>query len=258
MAVTSKPWRIIVAFVLVALVASAFIGCLGNQGQGIERIQDRGRLIIGTSSGFPPFEMINTTSGDVEGIDIDIARAIAESLNVTLEVQDLGFDVLVGSVTGGSIDMALAGMTITAERNESVTFSNPYYSADQAILVAADDTTIAGPDDLEGLTIAVNTGTTGDFWVADNLVAEGLVDEADVSKFDFASDAILALTTGSVDAVIIDDAVARNYVELNPDDIKVADVIVTNEFYGIAMNKGDTDLIQHVNELLAEMEASGD
>ena len=255
-----KNYRALKAFgivIVVALVSSLFLGCLaGGQGATVDAIKKRGTLIVGTSSGFPPFESINRTTGAVEGFDIDIAQKIADELGVELVVQDLDFPVLIGSVKTGLIDMAIAAMTITETRAQSVDFSNSYFRADQAILVTSDRTDINNPDDLTGKKIAVNAATTGYYWVLDNLVSTGKVAESDVHSFGFASDAILELTSGRVDAVVIDKPVADAYVARST-GLKAVYTIVTNEHYGIAMKKGSTDLVDFVNNVLKGMTDSG-
>jgi polar amino acid transport system substrate-binding protein len=243
--------------VVVALLSSLFLGCLaGGRGPTIDAIKERGTLIVGTSTGFPPFESINRTTGAPEGFDIDIAKRIADELGVELVVQDLEFSVLVGSVKTGLIDFAIAGMTILETRNQSVTFSDSYFRADQAILVLSDRTNINNVDDLTGKKIAVNAATTGYYWVLDNLVSTGKVAEADVHSFGFASDAILELTSGRVDAVVIDKPVADAYVARST-GLEVVYTIVTNEHYGIAVKKGSTDFIEFVNKVLKDMTDSG-
>jgi ABC-type amino acid transport substrate-binding protein len=256
----SKNYRALKAFgiiIVVALLSSSFLGCIGGQQNTVDAIKKRGTLIMGTSGGFPPFEVVNTTTQKLEGLDIDLAQKIANQLGVSLDVRNMDFTALIGAVKTGQIDMAIAGMTITADRNASVTFSNPYFTADQAIVVKSDRTDINSPSDLAGKKISVNQGTTGDMWVADNLVATGIVAAGDVHKFGYASDALLDLFAGRVDALVIDSPVAAAYVATHA-GIKVVYTIVTNEYYGIAMNKNSVELVSFVNDLLVQMEASGE
>lgn len=252
-----RALKVFSVVVVVALLSSLFLGCLaGGQGPTVDAIKKRGTLIVGTSTGFPPFESINRTTGAPEGFDIDIAKRIADEIGVELVVQDLDFSVLVGSVKTGLIDFAIAGMTILETRNQSVTFSDSYFRADQAILVLSDRTDINNLDNLTGKKISVNAATTGYYWVLDNLVSTGKVAEGDVHSFGFASDAILELTSGRVDAVVIDKPVADAYVARST-GLKVVYTIVTNEHYGIAMKKGSTDFIEFVNKVLKDMTDSG-
>jgi polar amino acid transport system substrate-binding protein len=243
--------------IVVALLSSSVLGCLGGGQTTVDAIKKRGTLIMGTSGGFPPFEVVNVTTMKLEGLDIDLAQKVADQLGVSLDVRNMDFTALIGAVKTGQIDMAIAGMTITPDRNASVTFSNPYFRADQAIVVKSDRTDINTPNDLAGKQISVNQGTTGDYWVADNLVATGSVSADNVHKFGYASDALLELVAGRVDALVIDSPVAAAYVAEHA-GIKIVYTIVTNEHYGIAMNKNSVELVKFVNDLLAQMEASGE
>ena len=255
-----ENYRALKAFgiiIVVALLSSSFLGCVGLQ-SSIDSIKKRGTLIVGTSGGFPPFESVNETTQALEGLDIDLAEKIADALDVQLDVRNFqDFAALIGSVKTGQVDMVLAGMSITTDRNKSVTFSIPYFKADQAIVVRSDRTDISSPSDLAGKKISVNQGTTGATWVDDNLVATEMVTANDVHKFGYASDALLELVSNRVDALVIDSPVAAAYVA-NHAGIKIVYTIVTNEYYGIAMNKNSVELIQFVNDLLAQMEASGE
>lgn len=243
--------KVMSVVLVVALVSTLFVGCLGGSNSNyVLTIKNRGSLIVGTSSGFNPFEVYNDTSNKIEGFDIDIAQRIANDLGVRLVVRDMGFEELIGSVKVGTVDMVIAGMTITPERNLSVTFSNPYFNADQAIVVAKDDNNITGPSDLNGKRIAVNLETTGDYWVTDN------VHGASVSRFPFAYEVFLALDSGIVDAVVIDKPVADSYAA-HDSNIKVVYTIATGEHYGIAMRSGNTDFIDFVNSELAAMQSDG-
>jgi ABC-type amino acid transport substrate-binding protein len=255
MTVASKPWKIMVAVIVVALVATSFVGCLGGQQTAIDKIKSRGKLIIGTDATFPPFEQVNTTTHAIEGFDIDIMQKVADRLNVTLEIKNMAFDTIIGGVVANQIDIAAAGMTITDDRNKSILFSDPYINANQAIVIANTTTDIKNDTDLAGKRIAVNLGTTGDIWATENLVDTGKV--YSISRFGTAGDMFAELTSGRVDAVIIDSPVADAFVSKNPGYNKVF-VISTNEFYGFGMNKASTDLRDLVNQVLAEMKASGE
>ncbi|MEM2944411.1 MAG: basic amino acid ABC transporter substrate-binding protein [Methanomassiliicoccales archaeon] len=251
-----KVWVAIGVVVVISLIATSFSGCVGAQ-SSIDVIKKRGKLIVGTSGGFPPFEVVNETTQQLEGLDIDLAYRIGEELGVSVEIRNMDFSALIGAVKTGMIDMAIAGMTITEDRNKSVAFSKPYFRADQAIIVKSTRTDINSPDDLAGKKIAVNQGTTGDFWVEENLVATGKVAPEDVHKFGFASDALLELIADRVDALVIDSPVAEAYVAKTP-GIKIVSTVITNEYYGICMNKNSVELLEFVNDLIDEMQQSGE
>jgi polar amino acid transport system substrate-binding protein len=244
--------KVLSVVLVVALLSTVLVGCLGssNSSSYVQTIKNRGRLIIGTSSGFNPFEVYNDTANTIEGFDIDIAKQIAQGLGVSLEIRDMGFEALIGAVKVGTIDLVIAGMSITPDRNLSVAFSDPYFKADQAIVVKKTTTNINNPADLNGKKIAVNLETTGDYWVTDN------VHGATVSRFPFAYETFLALDSGIVDAVVIDKPVGDAYAAKDT-AIKVVYTILTNEFYGIAIRQSNTDFIAFVNNVLATMQQDG-
>lgn len=228
----------------------------------LEKIQDRGKLIVGTSSGFPPFEMANPSSPyKVEGFDIDLAKKLADRLGVELEVQDLGFDVLIQSVKDKKVDVVFAGMTINPGRAESVLFSNPYFvdqNISQSVIIRNSTTGIEDVDDLAGKVITVNSGTTGYYWVEENLIDTGKVKAGDVIGFSTASDTIQELMRqNGADVIIIDSAVAEEFVREN-NGIHIVFSIPTNENYGAAVKLGETELADEINALLAEMESNGE
>ena len=266
MAKSSKTVKIaaiaIIAVVAVAAIGFVLLGGFADDRSTMEKVKDRGKLIVGTSSGFPPFEMANPNSPyGVEGFDIDLAKKIADKLGVELEVQDLGFDALIQSVKDGKIDLVLAGMTINPDRAKSVLFSSPYFvdqNINQSVIVKNSTTGIASIDDLAGKTITVNSGTTGYYWVEENLINTGKVAASKVIGFGTASDTIQELLrTNGADVIIIDSAVAQEYVAKNA-GIHIAFSIPTNESYGVAMRLGETDLAAEINDLLAEMESNGE
>lgn len=267
MAKSSKTIQIaavaIIAVVAIAAIGFVLLGGLGaDDRSALEKIKDRGKLIVGTSSGFPPFEIANSSAPyGVEGFDIDLAKKLAERLGVELEVQDLGFDVLIQGVKDGKNDVVFAGMTINSDRAKSVLFSNPYFvgqGINQSVIIKNSTTGIEDVDDLAGKVIAVNSGTTGYYWVEENLVNTGKVGVSDVIGYSTASDTIQELMReNGADVIIIDSAVAQEFVK-NNDGIHVAFSIPTNESYGAAVQLGATDLAGEINDLLAEMESNGE
>ena len=162
-----------------------------------------GVLTMATNAYFPPYEYYE---GDaIVGIDAEIAAAVAEKLGLELKIEDMEFDSIITAVTAGKADMGLAGMTVTEERKQNVNFSDSYATGIQAVVVP-EDSDIASVDDLEGKKIGVQLGTTGDIYCSDDY------GEENVEKFNKGNDAIMALVTGKVDAVVIDNEPAKSYV----------------------------------------------
>lgn len=209
---------------------------------------DGGTLRMGTNATFPPYEFVGD-DGNVQGIDADIAAAVADKLGMKLEITDMEFDSLIPALQSDTIDMALAGMTVTPERQESVDFSDSYAKGVQVIIVK-DGSDIASPDDLEGKSIGVQTGTTGDIYCTDDYGQEH------VKQFNNGPLAVAALVNGQVDCVVIDQEPAKNYVAANS-GLKILDTAYADEDYAIAIKKGNTELLDKVNGALKELEGDG-
>ncbi len=206
-----------------------------------------GVLKMVTEATFPPYEYYD---GDaIVGIDVEIAQAIAAELGMELEVQDIAFDSIITSVQSGKADIGLAGMTVTEDRKESVDFSNSYAHATQAVIVK-EGSDITSVDDLEGKTVAVQTGTTGDIYASD-------IKDVDLKQFTKATDAVLSVVNGQADAMIIDNAPAEAYVAAN-EGLKILDESFADEDYAIAVKKGNTELLDKINAALENLEKSGE
>lgn len=209
-------------------------------------------LVMGTNASFPPFEFIGD-DGQPTGFDVEIGAKIAEKMGMDFKVEDMAFDGLITALETGIIDMAIAGMTITEEKKEQVLFSDPYFNAQQQVIVRADYEDIQSLDDLKDKVVAVQEGTTGHVLVSETL---GLPDNQIIS-FKSANDAILELKAGRADCVVIDTAPANVFVAEN-DDLKILDGIETEkEEYGIAIKKDNPELLETVNAVLAEMKEDG-
>ena len=203
---------------------------------------EAGKLTMATNATFPPYEM-TTDSGEFEGIDIDTAKAIADKLGLELQIDDMDFDAALLSVQQGKADIAMAGVTVTDERKAVMDFSDSYATGIQSIIVP-NDSDIASPDDLAGKKIGTQRGTTGYIFGDDAVVA-----------YDNGLTAVQALNNGQVDAVVIDNAPAKEYVAANP-GLKVLDTSYAEEDYAIGMAKGSS-LEAAVNAALEELKADG-
>ena len=211
--------------------------------------KEEGTLVMGTNADFPPFELRNEQN-EVDGFDVDIAKAVAAAMGKELVIEDMAFDGLIPALQTDKIDIAVAGMTITPERLEEVDFSTPYYNAGQTVVVREENNEIQGVDDLDGKLIAVQLGTTGDLEAHDRFPAEN------IRQFNQVNEAFLELGNERVDAIIIDIPVAERYIEIKG-GFKTVGGAFTEEFFGIAVKKGNTELLEQINEVLAELEESG-
>ena len=206
-----------------------------------------GKLTMATNATFPPYEM-TTDSGEIEGIDIDTAKAIAEKLGLELQVDDMEFDAALLSVQQGKADMVMAGVTVTDERKAVMDFSDSYATGIQSIIVP-NGSDIASPDDLAGKKIGTQRGTTGYIYCSDDFGDDAVV------AYDDGLTAVQALKNGQVDAVVIDNAPATEYVAANP-GLVILDTSYAEEDYAIGMAKGSA-LEDAVNAALEELKADG-
>jgi len=207
-----------------------------------------GKLVMATNAEFPPYEYHD---GDaIVGIDAEIAKAIADELGMELEIEDIAFDSIIPEIVSGKADMGLAGMTVTEDRMQSVDFSDTYAKASQKIIVT-EDSEIASPDDLKGVIVGVQLGTTGDIYVSD-LEADGTT----VERYSKGFEAVQALSQGKIDAVVIDGEPAKTFVA-ETEGLKILDESFTDEEYAIAVKKGNTELLEKINGALKTLKDNG-
>lgn len=207
-----------------------------------------GKLTMSTNAAFPPYEM-TTDSGELEGIDIEVAGAIAKKLGLELQVDDMDFDAALLAAQNGKSDMVMAGVTVTDERLKVMDFSDTYAEGIQSIIVP-EDSDIATADDLSGKTIGTQRGTTGYLYCTDDFGEENVI------AYDNGLTAVQALNNGQVDAVVIDNAPAQEFVAANP-GLKILDTAYAQEDYAIGVAKGNTQLLDAINGALEELQDDG-
>lgn len=208
---------------------------------------EEGKLLMATNATFPPYEYYD--GNDIVGIDAEIAAKIAEKLGLELEIQDMEFNSIITSVNQGKADMGMAGMTVSEDRLKNVDFSDSYAKGVQVVIVK-EDSDIKSIDDLTGKKIGVQLNTTGDIYATDDFGKDN------VQQFNKATDTVLALTQGKVDAVIIDKAPAEVFVQQN-EGLKLLDSSYADEDYAICFKKGNTELQKAVNDALNELIEDG-
>ena len=222
---------------LLALSMIFALAACGNSGND-------GKLVIATSPDFPPFETLDE-NGNVVGIEIDILELICEKMGVELVIETMDFDSVLPGVQAGKFDVGVSGITVTPAREENADFSHVYFLAAQAIVVTP-DSPITCKADLEGKSVSVQTGTTAEEFC----MAEGYT----VQAFQANNDAASALTTGKVDAWVVDNEVALDFAE--DLGLVVLDEAMTSEPYAFAFKKG-SDLVDDFNAALDELLADG-
>lgn len=221
----------------------------GDTAGGDLQTIEEGVLSVGTDAPFPPFEIGKPGEPDFGGYDIDVMNGIAEHLGLEPQYTNTGFNAIFRDTANGLFDTAAAASTILPERERVVDFTDPYYEAQQALLVT-EDSDIATVDDLGGAIVGAQDGTTGETYANDE------TDASEVRGFPQGPDAVNALVTGQVEAVIIDEPVAVDAVE-NQGGVELAETISTDELYGFAVAPDNDGLREAMNEALATMKEDG-
>ena len=207
-----------------------------------------GKLTMSTNAAFPPYESTDD-NGNFVGIDIDVAAAIADKLGLELQVDDMDFDAALLAAQNGKSDLVMAGVTVTEDRQLVMDFSDSYATGIQSIIVK-EDSDIATPDDLADKMIGTQRGTTGYIYCSDDFGDEH------VTPYDDGLTAVQALVNGQVDAVVIDNAPAKEFVEANP-GLKILDTAYAEEDYAIGVAKGNTAMLNAINGALEELKNDG-
>ena len=225
----------------------------GGEPAGFTTIQE-GKLVMSTNAAFPPYEMTSDGEGykgtGYEGIDVEVAGAIAEKLGLELVIDDMGFDPALLAVQEGQSDIAMAGISITEDRLKVMDFSDSYATGIQVIIVK-EDSPIQSKDDLANASkIGTQDGTTGANYCATDY------GEEHVTVYKTGALAIMDLLAGTIDAVVIDNGPAQDYVAANP-GLKILETEYANEDYAIGFQKGNDALKDAVNAALAELKADG-
>ena len=243
--------KIIALTLAIVMIAVCMTACSAKK-LTVSDVQKAGKLVIGTSPDFPPFESL-ATDGSVEGIEIEIMELICKELGVELEIKQMDFDSVLPGVQTGKFNVGVSGISVTPEREKNTLFSVPYCLAAQAIVVTS-DSAITGKADLAGKTVSVQTGTTAEEFCMKNGYT--------VKAFAANADAEAALTVGKVDAWVIDDLTAAEMVAAynkdHPDaPLVILDEAMTTEPYAFAFVQGSDDLVAKINEILNKLLADG-
>ncbi len=236
--------------VIMCLSLVFVLAACGNDANNSETKMET--LNIGTNAEFPPFEFVDSEAGVIDefaGIDIEIAKAIADSIGAEAVINNMDFDSLLLSLNNGQVDISIAGMTITPERLEEVDFSIPYYKATQ-VMIVPENSTIEKAADLADKKIGVIDGYTG----------QTCVEELgfDFSGFKKGADAVLDLANGKLDVVVIDSSTAEKFIA-ETEGLKIVedDETFGTEEYGVAVKKGNTELLEAVNAQIEKMLSDG-
>ena len=236
------------AVLLSAMLLLAMAAC-GEQPQTPDDTQEPAVLHMATEGTFPPYEYYD--NGQLVGIDIEVAGAIAEKLGMKLETTDIAFDSIIPGVQAGKYDIGMAGVTVSEERLQQVNFSDSYATGVQVVIVK-EGGKVQSLDDMADAILGTQSGTTGFINASDDF------GDDHVKSFTKTTDAVEALKNGQVDCVLLDNAPAEALVDANPDaGLSILETAYTVEDYAIAINKENTDLQAKINAALAELVADG-
>lgn len=235
---------------LTALIAALAVGALALLAAGCGGSDNGGgggeKLTVGSDVPYPPFEEFGKTKTEFKGFDIELVEAIAERIDRTVEVQDTSFDTIFRDLAQGKFDMVASATTITPEREKTVDFTNPYYLPSAQAIVVTKGSDIQSEADLQGKTVGVQQGTTGEEYVEEE------VESGELRTYPQGPDTIPALKSGTIDAVVIDRPVAEKAIE-EDSGIEISAGIETEEEYGFVVQQGDEELLDELNEGLKEI-----
>ena len=239
-----KMKKIIALILCLVTIAYLFTAC-GAKGKTLDEVKSAGKLTVATSPDFPPFESLE---GDkVVGIEVDIMNIVAQKLGVELEIVQMDFDAVLLGVQSAKYDCGMSGITASEDRKQNMLFTTPYYNAAQVIVVK-EGSLIQSKVDLDGKKVSVQTGTTADA----GCTAAGY----DVQAFAANADAKAALTTGKVEAWVVDNLTAQQMVE-EGDGLVILDEKMTEEPYAFAFAFGSEDLVAEIDKIFADLIADG-
>lgn len=242
-----KLTKFVALIIVLALVCISLASC-GNS------TSDKETYKVGTETAFPPFEMVGD-DGDIEGFDIDLMEAIADDQGFEVEWEIMDFSGIIVAIESSNIDMGIAGMYASDERKKEVDFSDTYYDSGLMLAVKTENTTINGIDDLTSdMKVAAQVGTSSQE-VVKAWKEEGKI--ADAMFYEKTSDAIQDLKNGTVEAFLNDKPVTQSYINKNNGDVKMVGELLDAEQYGIAIKKGNTELVEKVNKGLKNLKENG-
>jgi glutamine transport system substrate-binding protein len=221
----------------------------GSDSEG--SVEEKATYTVATDSNFVPFEFLNEETGEMDGFDIELMRALAEEAGFEVEFETLEFDGLIAGMQTGKFPIGIAGITITEDRQKTIDFSDPYYDAGIIVVVQADNNEIKSIEDLKGKEVATRTGSTTYDYLTENYP------EIEVVPFPGIVEAYMEVRAGRVDAVVYDSPNAQYYVSKEADgNLKTVGDVLEAQQYGIAFEKG-SELVDDVNKALAKFKEDG-
>ena len=249
-----------VVFFVSLLVAVSLIlsGCgAGKAANHLEAVKQAGVIKVGTSADYPPFESVDE-SGNKVGFDIELMTEIAKRLGVELEWVDMPFDSLIAAVQEGKIDISISAFNYSEERDQTVDFSEAYFTSEDSFTVADNFTgSIVNPEDVAAYKVGVQTGTTQDSWLTDTLVADGALLEENLFRYDRVDQAMMDLKNGRID-VMMSDYIPAQALATQLGGLKIVyHGVLSSGPMNIVIPEGDTELAQAINEIIKQLQDEG-
>lgn len=248
-----KKLALLLAVIMMAALALTACGGEGgssNSGSASDSNSENagGKLIMATEAGFAPYEYYGE-GNKIVGVDVDIANEIAKALGKELVVSDMNFDSILNAVSSGKADFGAAGLSITEERLKEVDFTIEYATSKQVIVVKKDSAIQSG-DDLAGKTVGVQTGTVADLYISDEMA------DTTAKQYTKYMEAASDLNNGRIDAIVMDSLPAAELVKAN-DGLVILEKELFTDKYGLAVKKGNTELLNKLNEVLEQLMKDG-
>ena len=252
----------IIATAVLGIMTMGLAGCGSSNDKNsdsktdlLEKIQKNGKLVVGMSADYAPYEfhIIENGQDKIVGFDVSLAKEIADELDVELEIKEMDFDALITALPAGKVDMVISGMNPTEKRKKAVDFSDIYYTANHGILVRAEDADkYTNFSDLDGLKVGAQLGST------QAELASTLIKDANLQLLSNVNNLILELKSGKVDAVVMEVGVAQMAVKNNP-ELAVGKPVYeeTDSGNAIAIAKGNEDLVKIVNGVISRITEDG-
>lgn len=212
-------------------------------------LQSKKVLNVGTDATYEPFESVDE-SGNYVGFDMELIKLIADEMKMELKLQNIGWDGIIPGLLNGNYDCLISAMTITTERQKQISFSDPYFTIKQVMVVKEDNNAIKTPADLVGKTVTVQNGTTGDLYASE-------IKNVKMKRFDVNPQAVQELLNNNADAAVMDDLVASKAIS-KTSGLKMVEIAdIEKEEYGIGIKKENTELLEKINKALETLKNNG-
>ena len=249
--------KFLLLVVALVLIGAMLVGCMSETASILDKVKDAGKVVVGTSADYPPYEFIDE-AGNKTGFDIELMAEIAKRMGVELEWVDMPFDSLVAAVDSGKLDMSISCFNYDEERDKTVDFSAAYYTTEDAFVVSSAFTgTIVKPEDAANYKVGVQSGTVQDDWVTTELIDAGLMPESNLSRYERVDQAALDLQSGRIDVLVADSVPAKAIIQQTGSLKIIYEGMLYTGPINIVLPEGDTALREEINKIIKELQGEG-